>query len=479
MINCLDNGVHFTGKGPEIHVFDGATGTVFPPPLRSFLAFNQSFLGGVYVACGDVTGDTIPDLIAAKGGLDKPEVRVFDGVTAAPLPPPLGSFLAFNQSFPGGVRVAACDLNRDDRTDIVAARGPLGQPEVRLFDGATGNVFPPPLGSFLAFNQSFLGGVHVACGDVSGDTIPDLIAAKGGSGQPEVRVFDGVTAAPLPPPLGSFLAFNQGFLGGVRVAACDLNQDGSTDIIAGRGPGAQPEVRTFDGVSGTPFAPPLGSFLAFNANFKGGVYVACPQAIAASCTPGAPGCGWSNGDMIAFDQVDWGGTPGGNNAAAILENNYVSVYAPSGELEVGIGGAAGFSMTFRSATGVLGYLPAFGPAGTLDADLVDPTSSASGAFGGDVVALKLNVDFSAAALIGGTSGLRFGDLTLCGFSSPPGLNGMTVAGFLGIANTVLGGSASPFTVAEVAPIALELNGSFFTGVLSVFAQTHLVNGACP
>ncbi|MGH8557383.1 MAG: Ig-like domain-containing protein [Methylococcales bacterium] len=86
--------------------------------------------------------------------------------------------------------------------------------------------------------------------------------------KPEVRVFNGVNAALL----RSFLAFNQNFLGGVRVAACDLNQEGMTDIIAGRGPGAQPEVRAFDGVSGAPFPTPPGSFLAFGASFKGGLY---------------------------------------------------------------------------------------------------------------------------------------------------------------------------------------------------------------
>jgi hypothetical protein len=32
---------------------------------------------------------------------------------------------------------------------------------------------------------------------------------------------------------------------------------------------------------------------------------------------------------------------------------------------------------------------------------------------------------------------------------------------------------------ELAPIALELDGAFFAGVPSAFAQTHLFNGGCP
>jgi len=39
-------------------------------------------------------------------------------------------------------------------------------------------------------------------------------------------VFDGVTGAQLPGPLGSFAAYNPAFTGGVYVAAADVNGDG-------------------------------------------------------------------------------------------------------------------------------------------------------------------------------------------------------------------------------------------------------------
>jgi hypothetical protein len=38
--------------------------------------------------------------------------------------------------------------------------------------------------------------------------------------------------SPLPPPLGSFTAFAQNPIGEVRVAGCDLNSDGTDDVIA-------------------------------------------------------------------------------------------------------------------------------------------------------------------------------------------------------------------------------------------------------
>jgi hypothetical protein len=183
---------------------------------------------------------------------------------------------------------------------------------------------------------------------------------------------------------------------------------------------------------------------------------------------------WSDGDVTTYIQAFWGDTPNGTNAASVLATNYNSVYAATfGVLEVGIIGVGGFSMAFTDVTNVLGYLPAGGQVGALNANLVDPTSSASGTFGVEVVALQLNVDFADAGVTPAASGVRFGDLTISGVSTLPGLNGLSVRQFLGMANTALGGGSTAYTITELDPFTEDLNAAFGGGLATAFAQDHL------
>jgi hypothetical protein len=192
------------------------------------------------------------------------------------------------------------------------------------------------------------------------------------------------------------------------------------------------------------------------------------------CTDGQPGCGWKSGDLTTYSQVTW---PDDATARAIAINNFNTVYASSfGVMEVGIPGTAGFSMRFDSGTAVLTYVPANGLAAALTADLFDPTTSASGTFGGEVVALQLNVDFSSYTA--GTSGLPFGGLTVCGVSTTS-LNGLTVGQVLADANVALGGGTTVASLTDLNALAQNLNAAFLGGVPSTFAQQHLVSGTCP
>jgi hypothetical protein len=187
---------------------------------------------------------------------------------------------------------------------------------------------------------------------------------------------------------------------------------------------------------------------------------------------------WKNGDLTTYDQSAWGDA--GSVAAANLNSNYNTVYASTlGAVEVGIPGTAGYSMRFFSATAVIDYLPAIGAAAALSADQDNPLISNSGQFGGDVLALRLNIDFSDAGDLAGAVNVKFGDLTLCGFADLTALNGTSVRSFLSTVNILLGGGSSTYAISQLDPITIDLNNAFSAGTVSSFAQAHLVNGACP
>jgi hypothetical protein len=174
-------------------------------------------------------------------------------------------------------------------------------------------------------------------------------------------------------------------------------------------------------------------------------------------------------DVCTHTQGGWGGPPNGNNPASLLANNFSSVY-PGRSVEVGILGNSGYSMRFRSSSAVGAYLPAGGQAAALNADLVDPTKSSSGVFGGQVLALQLNTDFNHAGL---THDPSFASLILC--NTGTSLDGSSVAQILAAANTALGGGALPagYTAKTLNDLVTRLNESFDECSASTFAAANL------
>ena len=117
---------------------------------------------------------------ADSGG--EPGVRVLDADTGAEI----FRGNVFGDGFTGGVRVAAGDVTGDGWSDVIVGAGPGGGPHIRVFDGRTGEQVDGPLGSFLALDGAFTGGVFVASGDVNGDHFADVVVAADAGGIPDL-----------------------------------------------------------------------------------------------------------------------------------------------------------------------------------------------------------------------------------------------------------------------------------------------------
>lgn len=246
-----------TGSGPgaaHVRAFSGRDQS----ELHSFLPYGANFLGGVYVASGDVNGDGIDDIVTGADSGASPHVKVFDGKTGADL----ASFFAYPPTFSGGVRVATGDVDGDGLADIITGSG-AGAGHVKVFSGKSHEE----IRSYLAYGGAFSGGIFVASGDINGDGLADVVTGADAGAGPHVKVFDSRSQGES---IRSFFPYPAGFAGGVRVATGDLDGDGRHELIVSPGKGGAPLVRVFDSSTLNETA----SFLAYVVTQTDGVFIA-------------------------------------------------------------------------------------------------------------------------------------------------------------------------------------------------------------
>ena len=169
----------------------------------------------------------------------------------------------------------------------------------------------------------------------------------------------------------------------------------------------------------------------------------------------APSTGYST-----FTQGGWGSKPSGSNPGAFLEKYFKMLY-PYG---LTVGGK--YKLHFATRAEITNFLPQGGPAASLTKNYpVDgawPKKTEAGVLAGQVVAVRLNLDFSNA----GYTQFGLGSRVI-----QYGTYNVTVAQFALEAEKVLGGGTSSlYTVSEINYIATGINESFNDGKITGFLK---------
>ncbi len=249
-----------TGAGP---------GAMFGPHVRGFspdgtMYYGMNFLAygtnkwGVNVAAGNLDGDENDEIItgAGPGAVFGPHVRGWKHHSSGPVTA-MENVNYFAYGTPKwGVNVSAGDLDGDGFDEIVTGAGPgaVYGPHVRGWNVDGGPAEAMPGVSFLAYGTNKFG-VIVACGDIDGDGIDEIVtgAGPGAVFGPHVRGWnvDGGTATAIANL--SFFAWPSEIRYGANVfAGADLNGNGRDEIVVGQGPdpeaGTQVKVFLYDGV---------------------------------------------------------------------------------------------------------------------------------------------------------------------------------------------------------------------------------------
>ena len=219
------------GGKPYIKMFNWKGDLLRP----GWFAFDENFTGGLNLAKGDVNGDGAQELIVSQASGGPAWVKVYRFTKQDVI---LHSeFLAYPEGFQGGCYVTAGNVIGNDKDEIITGAGAGGGPQVRVFGGKgkwKGIQWFP-------FDQSFHGGVTVAAGNLNKKKKAEIVVGQASQGQAWIKVYKKKATEII----SEFKAYPDEMQDGVTVNVGKPKKKKKRKILVGPGGGWGPEVKIF------------------------------------------------------------------------------------------------------------------------------------------------------------------------------------------------------------------------------------------
>ncbi|MFA6513749.1 MAG: S8 family peptidase [Patescibacteria group bacterium] len=222
--------------------------------INEFLAGDRKFRGGLNVALIDLDNSGAKEIIVSSASNGNAQIQIFNNKGILK-----NKFFVAAQGWRGGLSIASGDIDGKNGSEIVIGYGVGSEPLVKIYS-LEGKL----IGSFLAYEKKFRGGVNVAVANLDGrkdHNKAEIIVSPGPGREPQIKIFDNRAKVK-----NQFLGYGRNWRGGINLSAGDINSDGISEIILSAYRGAAPHVRVFD-ISGIL----LESFYAFSEGFNGGI----------------------------------------------------------------------------------------------------------------------------------------------------------------------------------------------------------------
>ncbi len=162
-----------------------------------------------------------------------------------------------------------------------------------------------------------------------------------------------------------------------------------------------------------------------------------------------------SGDFKTFTQGGYGTNCNGNNPGCYRDAHFDTAF-PDG-LAIGCGNN---TLTFTSSSAIASYLPAGSGPALLSGNVVNPVGT-RGVLSSQLIALTLSVGFDVADPNFSSSNVSLGSLTI----KSGMFTGMSIADFLQLANNIIGGCSTQYSLSNINEAATALNENFDNGTV--------------